>query len=567
MLHAFNAGFYHAGDDPSTPGVVERGYFTRNATDNSSGSALGQELWGFIPYQLLPHLQWLARTDYTHVYYVDLKPRVTDVRIFTPDADHPNGWGTILIGGMRFGGSCGACVAGTGAPPMTVTANFGSGTETRTFYSAYFVLDITNPERDPILLWSFTDSSLGLTTSYPTIVRANPPTSGKTDNAAAKWLMLVGSGPTGYDGGSAQSGKMFAIDLATGPGAGNSLIFTFSTSDANSFMGNLISVDIDLNYRADVVYIGNTISNGNNTPSWYGKLYRLTTGGGSTNLTSWGVASGANRVPTVLLATFPSTGSTKVGPVTAAPTVTADESGKLWVFFGTGRFYNNADKTNSDAQYFFGVKDPAVTGGSCQSADNACQRNNLLNVSNAVVCSVCSTGTNQVTGVSGVATFAELETKITPPLGSSQPEMDGWYTALPTSGERSLSTPTLLGGMVFFTTFIPANDICVFSGNGYVYALFYRTGSAYKESVIGTYTSGSNVNVSRSLSLGVGLPSQMAVQIGSQGTGISGSTGGSGCAGRVTGFIQASTGALNQFCGKPAIAPWSRLLSWLFSRD
>ena len=36
-----------------------------------------------------------------------------------------------------------------------LTADFGSGIQTRTFYSAYFILDITNPERPPVLLWSY----------------------------------------------------------------------------------------------------------------------------------------------------------------------------------------------------------------------------------------------------------------------------------------------------------------------------------------------------------------------------------------------------------------------------
>src|SRR5919108_5690347 len=112
------------------------------------------------------------------------------------------------------------------------------------------------------------------------------------------------------------------------------------------------------------------------------------------------------------------------------------------------------------------------------------------------------------------------------------------------SKERALSAPTVLGGMVFFTSFAPDADICTASGEGAIYALFYKTGSAYKEAVIGTYASGSNTNSTRSMALGTGLPSQMAVQIGAQGSGNSGSASGSGCAGRVTGFIQASTGAL-----------------------
>ena len=112
MLHAFNGGYYNKSDDPCTTTVTEHGYFTKMyfaptapCPKVDSGRALGDELWGFIPYQLLPQLQWLTRADYTHVYYVDLKPTVTDVRIFTPDADHPNGWGTVLIGDSAWEGA------------------------------------------------------------------------------------------------------------------------------------------------------------------------------------------------------------------------------------------------------------------------------------------------------------------------------------------------------------------------------------------------------------------------------------------------------------------------------
>lgn len=562
MLHAFNVGFYHRGDDATTTLEVEHGWFTRTATDNSGGPVLGQELWGFIPYQLLPQLQWLTRTDYGHVYYVDLKPKVIDARIFTADADHPNGWGTVLIGGFRMGGSCGACTAGTGAPPMTVTADFGSGVQTRTFYSAYFVLDITNPDQDPKLLWVFTDPTLGLATTYPTVLRVNPSTDPKTDNTNAKWVMAVGSGPTGYSGSSVQVGKMFAVDLATGPGIGNSLVSTFPTSDANAFMGDLISLDADFDFRVDATYLGNVINNGGG-PDWAGKLYRLTTGGGSPDPTMWGISSGANRVPTVLLTTFPSAGTTKVGPVAAAPAVTVDESSKLWVFFGTGRFYSTVDIGNTDAQYFFGVKDPVLTGGCVQATVTNCERKNLLDVSSATVCVVC-TG-DQVTGVTGVTSL--LGSSSTTLQGMVQ-SMDGWVTTLPALRERALVSPTLLGGIVFFTTFIPTDDLCAASGSGNLYALFYLTGSAYKEAVIGTSAVGSNTVVNRSIGLGTaGMASSMAVHIGGQGTGGSGSASGSGCTGRVTGFIQSSTGTLSQFCANPAQSMWSRYISWVSTRE
>ena len=171
MLHAFNAGYYHPGDDASASApanTTEHGWFTTGPADNSTGAPLGDELWGFVPYELLPQLEFLGRADYQHTYYVDLPLKVADVRIFTADTDHPNGWGTILIGGFRMGGSCGACSAGTGAPPMTVNI---SGTD-YTFYSSYFAMDITNPDA-PKLLWSFSSSSLGLTTSAPAVVRVS----------------------------------------------------------------------------------------------------------------------------------------------------------------------------------------------------------------------------------------------------------------------------------------------------------------------------------------------------------------------------------------------------------
>ena len=567
MLHAINNGFYHKGDDTTTSSVTEHGWFTRAANDNSSGPQLGDELWGFIPYQLLPQLLWLTMPNYSHVYYVDLKPKVSDVRIFTPDTDHPNGWGTILIGGFRLGGSCNACVSGTGAPPMQVTADFGSGTQTRTFYTAYFALDITNPEADPKLLWSFSVSDLGLSSSYPSVVRLNPSASLKTDNAQAKWMMVVGSGPTGYDGISTQISKVFVVDLKVGPvdsATGLAAYVTFATSDANSFMGSVASLDINLDYRTEVVYVGNTINNGS-SPTWAGKLYRLTTHAGDPVTSTWGVVSGSNRVPTVVLATFPLAGTNKVGPVTVEPTVSLDDSNKVWVYFGTGRFWAVSDKTNADTQYFFGVKDFVMTGGCTESGVSSCEFKNLLNVSNVTVCVVCASGTNQVTGVSGVTTFSGSATTTLQGLVQS---MDGWYTTLPTSGERVVASPTLVGGIVYFSSFIPSSDICSGAGTGNLYGLYYLTGSAYKDSVVGTSTAGGNTNVSRSIALGTaGMASQMAVHIGAQGTGANGTTSNTGCVGRVTGFIQSSTGTLSQFCTKPALNPWSRYVSWLNQRE
>src|SRR5207245_7925402 len=89
----------------------------------------------------------------------------------------------------------------------------------------------------------------------------------------------------------------------------------------------------------------------------------------------------------------------------------------------------------------------------------------------------------QVTGLAGVSTFIGTGTTS---LAGVVANKQGWFVTYPTGGERALSNPTLLGGTVFFTTFIPVNDICIASGNGNLYALFYLTGSAYSQATIRT---------------------------------------------------------------------------------
>jgi type IV pilus assembly protein PilY1 len=645
MLHAFNAGFFVQGDDPSTTTVVEHGRFTTAppsgiTTTRSTGECppgdssgclpRGAELWAFVPQELLPQLKWSAAQDYTHVAYMDLKPKVTDARIFCDSGNpnstcwtgqsasgtHPAGWGTILIAGMRYGGSCGICTttnvdaAGNltngGGPPMTVTADFtGSGKSTRAFYSAYYVFDITDPEQDPVLLWTLTDSGLGLTTSFPTVVRVSPTADAKTDNTNAKWLAVFGTGPTSYIGASTQTAQFIVVRLATGPNytithptsgslhnvsctsaipcdkadlstayTGNSPAFPLRDASGNpvlnSFMGDVISLDSNLDYRVDVIYAGSTITNSSSPPAYIGKMFRLATnaisGTHPETFSNWGIVSGSNQVPTVLLANFtcaptPCTGATKVGPITAGATVTADDTNSIWVYFGTGRFFTQTDKGNTDAQYFFGVKDPVANTTLCsETSTNSCQRSDILDVSNVTVCVLgvgsCNTS-NQVSGLAGVNTFSGTSnTSISGVVQNKQ----GWFVTYPIAGERALSSPTILGGTVFFTTFIPINDLCTASGSGNLYALFYLTGSAYKQSTIGTTSGGADV--ARSISLGTGLPSQMAVQIGAQGSGSSGASSSAGCAGRVTGYIQASTGVLGSLCGTPALSVWSRMVSW-----
>jgi type IV pilus assembly protein PilY1 len=187
-----------------------------------------------------------------------------------------------------------------------------------------------------------------------------------------------------------------------------------------------------------------------------------------------------------------------------------------------------------------------------------------VDVTKAVICIVCSGSTNQVTDPTnpGVTTFNGTGTTSMIGLVASK---DGWRITLPGpinitdpmtfittkySAERSVVNPTLVAGTIFFPTFAPTNDFCASDGTSYLYALFYRTGTASTAPVIGTSTSGSNTNVNAKTSLGVGLASSGTVHCGQ------------GCSYN----IQMSTGAFTQ--GDASLeGNYSRYVNWVHQRD
>ena len=72
----------------------------------------------------------------------------------------------------------------------------------------------------------------------------------------------------------------------------------FALADPNSFVGDLVAVDTNLDYRVDVLYAGTAIYEPNPVqPIWCGKLYRISTAGGSADTEAWGVDGVRDRVP------------------------------------------------------------------------------------------------------------------------------------------------------------------------------------------------------------------------------------------------------------------------------
>ncbi len=458
MLHAVNGGFFKTIYNPVDPTEKQSRFcltkdcqFDNSGVEIGSGAApvLGTEMWAYVPYNLIPHLKCLTEPGYVHKYYVDLRPRIFDVQIFEPEPEcgtsdaptplepgciHPNGWGTILVGGMRFGGSkvrpCCLDEDDNGTTDIP-----GYEYDNREFTSAYFILDITNPEKPPALLGEFTriiddsivddlngdgvpdesdEVELGYTTVISTVVPMKVAAedgvdknchNGSGEPEISKWYLVLGSGPTSLDGTSTQQGSLGIVPLdrlVDTDGAGSDAVLdmripknpptvaseefgSFVLPNSDSFTSDLITVDIEIqkDYLADVVYFG---TNTGNWGDWGGMLNRLV-------VRDWVSCNGKQ----IQIETKPSQWASLFlpdttpfmplidveQPITAAPTVATDGL-DYWVYFGTGRFFDADDKidlSSNATQSFYGIREPRSIGAgdlnlnsvSAMAAPDACQ--------------------------------------------------------------------------------------------------------------------------------------------------------------------------------------------------
>ena len=452
---------------------------------------------------------------------------------------------------MRFGGGS-----------ITATGDFDNDSATadtaRTFASSYFAIDITDP-LNPIALWERTYSGLGFTTSFPAVLKVDKKTidtstDPDTINVLEKhWYLLFGSGPTSYDGTSTQTGSIFLVDMATGrtdltgnPGR----IFTELTDSlgnnngttlpTNGFMGSPTSVDLTVDYSVNVSYLGESHEN---SGSYEGYLYRLQVP----------VTVGtANGKPVLLYDVDPDNWTlthmfTADYAITAAPAAavgTADSAYSLWLYFGSGRYLANADKVDTTQQYLYGIKDShynfKLDGGERDTLLNAepLDRSYLFDATGVTVYT-----DNTITGTAEAATFTDLKVR----QGHSLTYEVGWHKSLD-SGERIISKPSVLGGILLAPSFKPNNDVCGFGGNSYLHALYFETGTAFSKSVVGVEADGTKDKVLDKIDLGAGLSSSLGIHVGREHG--------------ARGFVQQSTGTINQIDLQPAFTINSGFVNW-----
>jgi type IV pilus assembly protein PilY1 len=399
MLHAVNMGFQKS----LLSGL--------NGYEDSDPKFIGREMWAFIPQSVLPHLQWLGQTDYAHSYYLDLTPTVVEIKDPAKGEAQGGPWRTIVLGSLRFGGRA---------------IEMGNGNYS---YSEVFALDVTDPDKEPVLLWRFSHPQLGLVVARPTVVRNN--------QQGDHWYVLVGSGPTydaynpktlktettpdgplAYKGYSNQSAKIFVFDAVRGPSAGVEILDSnrpksfFTSMQALTAPGSSVKDEqgsvswnnnlayFSLNQSAldnDLLCLTNATQTGayldasnpahlcgRSKYSNYGYLdkggvWRLNMSG---PLSSWksnlAVFYDADR------------------PVTGAVNTTYDASGRLWVIFGSGRFWTNDDSRLCEGSgdtkecwvnhvnYLYGIKEP-VSPQTGELTYGPVAEASLVDVSNVLV--------------------------------------------------------------------------------------------------------------------------------------------------------------------------------------
>jgi type IV pilus assembly protein PilY1 len=178
MLHAFLSGTYIA-PSGTTPGYYDGG--------------TGEELFGYIPYNLLDNIKnFVPGLVTSHGYYVDSSPRIADVWIDSNDdgVKQTSEWRTVLIGGLRKGGN------------------------------GYFALDITDPPNGtdysnyPTVLWEYANASnIGETWSEPFIGKVKTKATSSSTVTKDRWVAIFGGGRS--DAGTIGA-SLIVLDIATG---------------------------------------------------------------------------------------------------------------------------------------------------------------------------------------------------------------------------------------------------------------------------------------------------------------------------------------------------------------
>lgn len=182
--------------------------FDARATDNQGGD----ELFAFVPNGVFHNLLALTEPSYSHRYYVDGTPRISDAWLGTS-----KGWATVAVGTTGAGGR------------------------------SLFALDVTNvSDKESMtasrVMWEFTHAKMGYPIGQPAIV-ALP---------NKQFGVIVSSG---YHDDVPEQGYVWILDVRDG-----SVIKQFEIPTQGN-LGAPLASDLDFNQEVDRIYVADTLGN------------------------------------------------------------------------------------------------------------------------------------------------------------------------------------------------------------------------------------------------------------------------------------------------------------------
>jgi len=389
-------------------------------------AASGAERFAYVPETVYTNLADLTRPDYSHHYFVDQTPSVSDVYL-------NNHWRTVLVGGLGAGGR------------------------------GIYALDITDPNRfdeayaAERVLWEFNsgdDSNLGYTFSKPVIALTR-------DGNQSRWTAIVGNGYNSDSGVASLFIIYLDADLSDGWTLNSDYrIITTKAGSANDKNGlsSPAAVDTDGDGYVERIYAGDL----------QGNMWAFDQDADN----NWQVAYGTGDAPAPL---FTATdGDSIPQPITAKPSIIrhpfqptlTSTTPNLMVLFGTGQYLTRNDLSDTQTQSFYGVWDS-------NSNSTPLSRDDLVN-------DIITSGQD----VNNTSITARITTPSEPvQYGQSS----GWYIDLAPDadsvGERVISNAVVINNTVFFSTYIP-NDGCNSGGSSWFMFVNAADGGFPNEPVI-----------------------------------------------------------------------------------
>lgn len=371
----------------------------------------GKELFAYIPDALFTALPDLTSPAYQHRPYVDGGIGISDAMV-------RGKWRTVLAAGMGGGAQ------GIFALDVTQPSSFASGLGT---------------------LFEFTDADdpdMGNLMGTPLVAKFR--TRGKGPEAEYKYFVVVPSGLNNYrDDGKGLfnkdgAGALFLLSLDKPPSEPWKLgvnYYKFRTPSLDASLANGLATPalaVDASGAVRYAYAGDL----------QGNVWRFDFTGGA----PWKNAL-APEAP--LFIAKDEKGIRQ--PIVMQPRVIFAPSGGYVVLFGTGRYVEEVDATPSTfrIQSVYGILDTTETAYRVAGRSDLARR-------------TLTTTSAGVTSISG----GQFE------YGAGGNEKKGWYLDFDDSartGERAITNPSIVDGLLYFNTLIPSGSFCPFdSGRSYM---------------------------------------------------------------------------------------------------